>query len=214
MADTLNRDELIELAGHVEWPAVSIHLPVHPYGPEAAQDTIRFKNQLRAASEALSEQMRGPEAEALLKPGFDLLDDPSFWRGGFAGLAVFISSAGSRVVKTPETIAELVSVSDRFSLRPLIAALGDDRPFYVLALTRNNSRLLKADRAGLTEIDLGDTPVSVADTLAYDDIERGATFQYRTPTGAGSRNGTVPAYHGHGAASKDKLANVTRFINQ
>lgn len=215
MADTLNRDELIELAGHVGWPAVSIHMPVHPYGPEAAQDTIRFKNQLREATEALSGHMRTPEAEALLQPAFDLLDDPSFWRGGFAGVALFISGDGSRVVKTPETIAELVSVSDRFSLRPLIAALGDDRPFYLLAMARNNSRLMKADRAGLTEIDLGETPMSVKDTLAYDDIERDATFQYRTPTGAGSgRNGAVPAYHGHGAASKDKLANVTRFINQ
>jgi hypothetical protein len=212
VADTLNRDELVELAG---WPAISIHLPVHPYGPDAAQDTIRFKNQLRAATEALAERMRAPQAESLLKPAYDLLDDPSFWREGFAGLAVFVSQAGWRIVRTPNAITESVSVSDRFSLRPLIAALGEDRPFYVLALTRKNSRLMKANREGLTEIDLGDTPVSVADTLAYDDIERGATFQYRTPTGAGnSRSGAVPAYHGHGAASKDKLANVTRFINQ
>lgn len=214
MADTLNRDELVELAGHDQWPAVSIHLPVHSYGPDSAQDSIRFKNQLRTAAEKLSERMRAPEAEALLAPGHALLDDASFWREGFAGLAVYISSRGSRIVKTPEPITELVAVSDRFALRPLIAALGDDRPFYLLALSKKRAHLMSVDRNGLTTVDLGETPISVAETLEYDDIERGATFQYRTPTGIGGGRSTVPAFHGHGAASKDKLANVTRFVNQ
>src|SRR5680860_777342 len=50
-------------------PAVSIYLPTHRVGPEIQQDPIRLRNLLQDARGRLAaEGMRGPEADALLRP--------------------------------------------------------------------------------------------------------------------------------------------------
>jgi hypothetical protein len=189
---------------------VSIFLPTHRVGAQTQQDPIRLKNLLRQAQERLlTKGLRPPEAEKLLRPARELLDDSVFWQHQSDGLAVFLSPGVFRYYRLPLNFGDMVVVADRYHLKPLLPLLTGDRRFYVLALSQNEVRLLRATRHSVSEVELEDVPKSLADTLRYDDQEK--QLQFHTGT-AGGRGGGAAIFHGH--ERDDPKDDILRYFRQ
>jgi hypothetical protein len=208
--ELLSRAELETLIEEPEGLCVSIFLPTHRAGAQTQQDPIRFKNLLREAEEQLlAKEFRAPEAEELLGPAWEVLDDSVFWRHQSDGLAIFLSAGVFRYYRLPLNFEVLVVVADRYYLKPLLPLLTGDGQFYVLALSQNEVRLLRATRHSVSEVELEDVPESLADTLRYDDQEK--QLQFHTGT-AGGRGGRAAIFHGH--EPDDPKDDILRYFRQ
>ena len=206
----LSRAELETLIEEPEGLCVSIFLPTHRAGAQTQQDPIRFKNLLREAeAQLLVKELRAPETEELLRPARELLDDSVFWQHQSDGLAVFLSAGVFRYYRLPLNFEDLAVVADRYYLKPLLPLLTGDGQFYILALSQNEVRFLRATRHSVSEVELEDVPESLADTLRYDDQEK--QLQFHTGT-AGGRGGRAAIFHGH--EPDDPKDDILRYFRQ
>lgn len=213
--DSLSREDLNTLVEtHGEW-CVSIYMPTVRAGQETKQNSIRFKNMLRAAEERLVNiGLRAPDAERLVSEAEALVNDADFWRHQSDGLALFIDPQGdvSRF-RLPLSFDELVIVTRRFHLKPLLRLLSGDGRFYVLALSQGDLRLLEGTRHSVTEVDLRDLPTSLAEALSEEVIERQLQ---RHALGRGGPGGGAQAtsgvYHGHGPGDEEEKQRIVRYL--
>lgn len=136
-------DDLATLTAEANSNCVSIYLPTEKMGVETQQNPIRFKNLIREAEEKLiAYGLRSQDARDLLQPAQEL-DNYDFWQHQSDGLAIFISNNFFSYYCLPLNFAELVVVSDRFHLKPLMQLLTGDGKFYILALSQNQVRLFQ-----------------------------------------------------------------------
>ncbi|HJU04330.1 MAG TPA: hypothetical protein VJ692_04195 [Nitrospiraceae bacterium] len=195
--------------GDRKGPCVSIFMPTHRAGPQIRQDSIRLKNLLRDAEERLATAgLRGPEAKDLLKSPEALLDDAAFWRHQSDGLAMFLATGFFRTYRLPVTFDELVVVTDRFHVKPLLPFFTQDTRFYVLALSHNGRRLLQCTRQTVGEIDLPDAPERMTETPGYARPETQLQLQAIAPPGQ-SGSGIV---HGHGSSTDASSEDLLRYF--
>jgi hypothetical protein len=210
--DALSRDELKALMEQPVGGCVSLYMPTHRAIPEAYQDPIRFRNLLNQAEERLmAGGMRAPEAKELLKPAQQLAGANDFWRHQSDGLALFLSPAGLRHYRLPVTCAELVVASDRFHLKPLLRLLSSDGRFFVLALSKNEVRLLEGTRDAVSEINLENVPSNLAQILQHYDFEK--QLQFRS-TASAARGRPAAAFHGHGAGTDEEKDKIRQYFRQ
>jgi release factor family 3 len=211
MADLLRPEHVRELAGYEDGPCVSVFLPVHRVTPDSGQDPIRLRNLLdEAEKQLLAAGLRAPAVREVLRPGRDLLEPGPFWSYQSDGLAVFLAQGWSRIFRLPEEFAELVVVTDRFHVKPLLALLTAGHRFYVLALSQNQVRLLEGTPHDVQEAELPDAPQSLGDALKYDDLEKELGLHVAGRGGPGAR----AVFHGHGAGGEVDKALVERFLRQ
>ena len=209
-----SKDDLKALGGRREGPAVSIYIPTHQAGAATRENPIRFKNAAREAERLLTERDMDPKAaQGLLKPAYQLVDDNDFWQHQRAGFAMFLTEDETRQYRAPRAFSELVVVSDRFHLKPLLPLLTDDGRFYVLAASLGNTRLFEASRDSVSEVDLGDTPTSLDEALKYDDPEE-SLQQNTISTTAGAPGRADTAFHGTGAEDDDRKMKILRFFRK
>jgi len=189
----LTRTDLSRLLDEQANPAVSAFLPTHVAGREIQQDPIRLRNLLHEARGLLEKQgMRGTEAEDMLRPAYDLVEDGLFWRHQSEGLAVFVNRDGARIHKVPLSLPEEVFVDEGFHIRPLLPALAADGRFVVLSVTLKHAHLYEGTRFGLTEV-----PLEV--------LPRGTETLFNAP----NRLGEAPEHPTDGTVRKPETANST-----
>ncbi len=196
--------ELIEKKSDV---SVTITLPTHKKGEESKQDPIRFKNLLSEASEKIKEyNSKNGFADSLLKQARQLLDKPLFWSHLDKGLAVYVSENRFDVYKLPYEVEEQVFVNNHFMITPLLPMTSMDGSFSVLAVSRQNIRLLRCTRNEVQDITPSEIPLSIEDYIEIDP-EKQLNFH------SGSR-GQKAVYFGHGANEEDKLIVVEGFYRE
>ncbi|QMS92317.1 hypothetical protein HUN01_33775 [Nostoc edaphicum CCNP1411] len=205
-------EELAILTTETNTNCVSIYMPTYKMSTETLQNPIRFKNLMREAEEKLIENgLRTQEARDLLLSAQEL-DEYDFWQHQSDGLAIFISNNFFSYYTVPVDLPELVVVSDRFHLKPLMSLLTGDGQFYILALSQNLVRFFQASRFSINEIELESVPTSIAEALKYDDPEKSLQFHTGTPqSGSGNR---AAIFHGHGAGNDDEKENILRYFRQ
>lgn len=200
--------KLIERRGG---PCVSIYMPTHRTGADIQQDPIRLKNLLREAEERLtSDGMRGAEAQQVLEPAEKLLGDEDFWQHQSDGLAVFLASDEFRFYRLPFEFSELAVVTDRFHVKPLLPLLSGDGQFYILALSKNQVRLLLGTRQSVGEVDLENVPTSFAEALGREEREK--QIQFHTVA-----RRAAAIFHGHGGGGVDDATHkkdLQRYFKQ
>ncbi len=207
--DAIDRNTILGLAENVQWPSVTILMPVDRLGIHTDADRVRLRNLIRGAREALvSDIVRPPDADALLAGVQRVAEDDSVWAGGPSGLALFVAGEDTKAFWVDHPLPETVLVGNRFYLRPLYAGLTDDTRVWALAIDSNRSRLFHIDRVGVQEVDLpAGTPVSMADETLLD--EREESLQFHTVPGAtpqGAQGVPSAMFHGHGGAKDaDKI---------
>lgn len=169
----LSIDELKTLAENSQTPSISLYMPMQKAGPEIRQNPIRFKNLIREAEERLDAmEIDHTQALDLLQPAMEL-DTSEFWEHQDHGLAIFISPQVFRYYQLPMEFAELVVVSDRFHLKPLLHLLNNDGRFYILALAQKDVRLFEGTRYSIQEIEVENMPKSLDEALQEDEIQKG-----------------------------------------
>ncbi|BDA75634.1 hypothetical protein CAL7716_098000 [Calothrix sp. PCC 7716] len=205
-------DELAILTAEGGTDCVSIYMPTHKMSTETLQNPIRFKNLMREAEEKLiANGLRPQDARDLLAPAQEL-DEYEFWQHQSDGLAIFISKNIFSYYTVPLDFQELVVVTDRFHLKPLMSLLTGDGQFYILALSQNLVRLFQGTRYSVREIELEDVPTSIGEALKYDDPEKNLQFHTGTSQGGGGDRAAV--FHGHGAGNDDNKDNILRYFRK
>ena len=166
--DLLSAHDLIRLADERGGTRVSLFLPTHRGGPRTDRNRIRLKNLLATARRALlAERGRAGEVDAVLDPAQQFLDEMRSWEQPRDGLALFLGPSGLRRFRIPVRLPELVTVGDRFVVRPLLPLLTAGGRFYVMALSQDEIRLFEGTRFSLDELALDGAAVGdVADDAA------------------------------------------------
>lgn len=213
--DILPREALQTLLTHEARPCVSIYIPTEHVQAEVQQNPTRFKNRVREAQQKLEESgMRASDAQDLLAPATELIEDAPFWRDQSEGLAVFAAPDWFQTYRFPVRFEGVTVVNNRFYVKPLLPLMSGDGRFYVLALSQNSVRLLRGSHYSVSELALENVPQSLAEALQYDEQERQLQFHTETPPSGGGRERSA-VFHGQGFtdAARDKK-DILRFFQQ
>jgi Bacterial archaeo-eukaryotic release factor family 7 len=183
---------------------VSIYLPTHRSGREVTQDPVLFRRLVATAADEVAEREFLAAAERLV-------DDREFWAHGSAGLAVLAGLDGTTAVRLSEAPGELAVVSDRFHLKPLVAALGRRAEFDVLALSRHHVRFVEVTGSRAVEVEVPRMPASMPEALRFDDREAQVQSHSGARVGAGRVSAT---FHGQGSTTDARDADLDRYLHQ
>jgi hypothetical protein len=204
--------DLKVLMGEHKTPCISIFMPTHRSGPEVQQDPIRLKNLLDEAQERLiAVGLRSSEVDELLAPVQDLQADRSYWQRQRDGLVIFLSPDFFVDFRLPLTFENLVVVTDRFHLKPMLPLLSRGRSFYLLTLSQAQISLYEASRHRLEEVELEGVPSGLDEALRFDDPERRLQFHTSTESPRVERSAQ---FHGHGVGVNNTKANLLRYFNK
>lgn len=186
---------------------ITITLPTHKKGEETKQDPIRFKNLLNHVESTLNEKgWKDAELAKLLEQPRSLLEKPMFWSHSDNGLAVYISDDLFEVYKLPYKVDESVYINDHFLITPILPLASMDGSYCVLAVSRQNVRLLRCNRENLEDITPKDAPQSVKDYLEIDPEK-----QLQFHTGAA---GQSAVFFGHNSNEEDKMVVVEQYFRE
>ncbi len=215
--DILNKTELEQLMCKKVDQYVSIYMPTHSTGKDAQQDPIRLKNLLGKAEKDLSDRGMGRrDVQKMLEPASVLLQDFDFWQHQCDGLVIFLSSNGIRRYRLPLNLEEFVTVMDRFYIKPLLPLFTGDGQFYILALSKNEVRLLLVTRDSVSQIDIGQVGGSLAEAIPSTNHQM--SLQLHSSGSTGGRSGASSAtFHGQGGGSdkshKNELLRYFRMVS-
>lgn len=194
---------------------VSIFMPTHHKGGVDPQDPIRFRNLLKSAQEKLEAQsLRPAEARSLLKPAETLLTDNLFWRQQSDGLALFIEGNQYFYYRLPVDLKEEVGVGDRFYVRPMISMLSSCSLFYVLALSRDENRLLQCTANGSVHIELEGVPRGMTDALHYETPDNRVQYHVPAPYGGSNFGGATAIQAGEKSRPNVDKRNIIQYFEQ
>lgn len=184
----LTRDDLKVLTEKQKGLCVSIFMPTRHMGIETKQERIQLNNLIREAEEhLLMSGLRAPETKKLLVHAQELVDDILFWQYQSDGLAIFLSPEVFRYYQLPLHFEELVAVTDRFNIKPILPFLYSDGQFYILALNQNEIKLFQGTCHSVTEINLEERniPKNIHEALMDSGSENQS--QHRTSGNRGER---------------------------
>jgi len=209
--EILTKKDLLDLIQRQTDTCVSIYLPTHWVGADIQQNQIRFKNQIREATEKLAAAGARPqEGEALLARAQELLRNAPFWKQQSDGLAVFLSPDFFRFYRLPVEFRERVVVAERFNIKPILPLFSSGGRFFVIALSQNKLRLLQGSRNCVSEMEITGLPKNLAETVKYDVSEK----QVRSQPAASASGGRGASFHGHGGWTDDSKDNIQRYLQQ
>jgi hypothetical protein len=197
--DSFDHKDLEELIERKGFPCVSIFMPTFRAGKEVQQNSIRFKNLLSVTAQKLADSgVETTDIDQLIGPATSLLENQHFWRHQADGLGVFADAEMFRVYRLPVHFEELVVVTDRFHVKPLVSLLAHNREFYVLALSQKAFRLIQCTRHGARTIPVKGAPESIFEATRVADAEKQLQFHTGARAGGGRRDAL---FHGTGAAA-------------
>lgn len=202
--------DLRALLGSHEPPCISLYEPTHRSYPESSQeDPLRYRNLVHRAELALRERYPG----RLVRPVVEKLErfagDTDFWIEAQAGLAVFGSADDLRVFKLSQPVPELLSVADRFQIKPLIRSVQRDGRYQLLALSLAEARLYEGTRETLDPVDLPGAATTIEQALGPQLTEPYSKVTRGHGSGMGSK---VPMHHGQGGRKDERPLDRERFF--
>ena len=186
----------------------------HRTGTETQQDPIRLKNLLKEAENQLSARgVSTRDMQEMLEPANNLLQDLVFWQHQSDGLAIFLSANGVRRYRLPLNFEELVAIEDHFYIKPLMPLFTGDGQFYILALSKNDIRLLNGTRYNVSEVDIGQLVGSLDEAISSDDHQ--VNLQHHTSGSTGAASGGQSAtFHGHGGGDGSDKDDLLRYFHR
>lgn len=165
--DTPTREQLDRLFTARDSASVSIYLATDP-ASDGAAERIAMK---KAASTALGQLAEAGTARAdqsaITEELEGLVDDHVFWRYQARTLGVLATPTSIRTFRLATTLAaDIVEVSDRFLVKPLLRAVAFPQAALILALSQGSVRLVElvADAAPF-DVTVPGLPVSAADAV-------------------------------------------------
>lgn len=182
---------------------VSIYLPTHRAGREVTQDPVLYR---RLVANAAGEVDAGERIAAAAR----LVDDRDFWAHRSVGLAVLAGPEGTTAIRLSEPTGELAVVSDRFHLKPLVAARARRVEFDVLAISRHSVRFVDVTGSRAVEVEIPGMPTSMPEALRWDDREPQVRSHSSARVGRGQVSATL---HGQGSTSDARDVDLDRYLH-
>lgn len=178
---------------------ISIYLPTTPLTHKVEESRINLGNLVKKAVAQL--EAKGLDKRRIwpLQEQFEnLLADDEFWEHQANSLAILATPESLRLYRMANKLNEIVEVSDRFHLKPLLRATTFPQAAHVLALSENAVRLIEVSA------DLPAKEIKVPN-LPKDAASGGNKPTEKDYTGTG---------HRHGAQGQDfYLARYVRKID-
>ena len=151
---------------------VSIYLPTTPLTQDIDKARIKLSNLSREAVRQLEDAGTDKRRLAALQEHLDdLADDDGFWRYQAHSLAIFATPDSLRTYRLANKLGQVVEVSDRFHLKPLIRAITFPHAAYVLAVSENAVRLVEiSPDLPAAAVDVPGLPAGAADAVGKSSI--------------------------------------------
>ncbi len=165
--DLPTQGELRKLAEARDPATVSFYITTTPETQQIGAARTQLGNLLKEAERQLDEagtpkRSIWPISEQVN----DLIDDDDFWRLQANGLAVLVTPERLRSYRLPTHLPDMVQVSDRFHLKPMMRAVSMGQHAYVLALEENRVRLVEVTGdMPANEIKVPDLPKDAASAV-------------------------------------------------
>lgn len=192
-------------------PCISLYEPTHrSYRASSQEDPARYRNLLHRAEKSLRERYPA----RLVRPVLEKLErfgaDSDFWIQAAAGLAIFSAADDLKVFRLQQAVPELLSVADRFQIKPLVRSIQRNGRYQVLALTLAQARLYEGTRHSLEPIALEGQPTVIAEALGPEGTEPNTRVAHGSAAvGAGAK---TPMHHGQGGRRDERRADRERFF--
>jgi len=147
--------------------SVSIYLETTPQTQHIGQAGIVLANLIKEADSQLeSAGIDKRERWAIVEQLEDVSEDEDFWKYQANSLAIFATPDSRRSYRLPNTLTNMVQVSDRFHLKPLIRAISVQQHAFVLALAENEVRVIEVfSDMPAVEIRVPDMPKDAASAV-------------------------------------------------
>lgn len=201
---TIDLELLKELTSIQNEPCISLYMTTHKVHPTSASDPISFKNLYKKTLHYIQEHELSTH-EALLKPIEKLIDDKSFWDNGTHGLAIFITTKDTKIIRLPEEVQEISCVANAFCTKPLFKIYNENQKYYLLALGLDSVKLYAGDKHEIEELDIaGKLPVSMKEALGDELTDN--HFHGSVVEGAG--------LHGYMEKSQEEDIDMDRFFRK
>lgn len=208
--DTFTRADLERIAKAHNGACISLYMPTKRGGNDVTKENkLRFRHLLEEAEEMMD--YRKLQASDTLQKLKDYMEQGELQTPAGRGLAVFASQHLFESYQLPIEFNERCEVNDRFLITPLIGAVDEDKHFFLVTLSRNAVRLFDGSKYSLNEITGPDLPMSIDETLWYDDPEKQLQFHTRTQSPSGKRDAV---HHGHGGSDVDPKERLHRFFQE
>lgn len=218
-----------KLAAVLAEPAVSIYLPTSPVSTDNEPARIALKNAISTAANQLTEAgVPSRDIRAIEEHAEALRRDGQFWNYLSHSLAIFLTAAKVYTYRLPNQLTEVVEVSDRFYLKPLLRTLTFPHVAFVLALSQNSVRLVEiTPDSPAYEVGVQDLPADLEGALGgLDDDNRNSFARMSSGDAERTRLGQYaraidralrPVQAGLGAplilAATEPLASIFRSVS-
>lgn len=216
--NTPSADDIKRLMKAQGSPCISIFLPTnHRAGAKIWQDQQRLRNMLRATRHTLlAYGFPMAQIKVLCKPIKTLLERSPVWSHPGDGMAIFCSPELFACYQLPYSVREQERVGVRFHLKPLLPMLVNEKPFYILALSQNEVRLLKATRYGLEELALPPSvPTSLAEVMRDSEADNEVEYHSSASGATVGKGGRRPVvFHGQGVGTDDEKSHLLRYFQK
>ncbi len=206
--DKFTKDDLKQLFEINQWPSISIYMPTQR-AADTQQNSIRFKTLVQKSESTLSDYQY-KDASKLLTPAKKLYNDIAFWNQRSDGLAMFIAPEFFKIYLLPHVFDELLVITHRFHVKPLIPVLSSNAHFFVLAVSQNSVRLLRCTHDSVEELETEALPASIHEFLKYDTDKKQLQFHTRVKEGGAGNRPAI--FHGQGAGVDETKDNLYRFF--
>lgn len=160
MKETLNRLKTL-----VSDCAVTLVLRTYRTHPDNAKDAIKLKNMVAEAKTRLAAEYDEAIAKNL-GAKLDKLAEEIDIKYNLEGLVLFVDANHAEFVRVPVELNDRIIIDTTFATRPLFRALNLETRYYVLVLSKDKARLLKATAANFEEECEGDFPMENTDLHA------------------------------------------------
>jgi hypothetical protein len=192
---------------------ISIYMPTHPIGREGMQDVPRLKNLVVEAEKQLIQGgMRSVAARDFLK-SILTLPQQTDWAQRARGLAIFRSDEVLVSYCSASAFDELLIVGRRFHVKKLLPAISERLHFFVLAVSRNHVRLLRATSTGFDRVDTLELPRGIKKTLNLQGADRGEQVHSAMHGDFGKEAAVFHGQGGHRDTIKDEIVEYFRAIS-
>lgn len=207
----INNIDIKKLHDEKQKNNVSIYIKASEAAPEEKenQNRINLKNRIKEVKYLLERNhFKKEEADEYLKPAYDLTEDFQLLRNLWGGLAVFLNQNCFYYVNLPKNWHDIAYVGDEFYLAPVIEPMVSNQSFYVLSINLEETKLYKADRFDIEEVEVSDfIPENIEEAIGFDYKDR--LYQHVSAhTGQGQT-----FYHGHAEGEEEKKKKVRKFLN-
>lgn len=145
------KNQLERIASEINNPCVSISLNTHHTHPDNIPDVIELKKLLNEAEERVITEFGKRSVKELLEK-IDTLAEEIDNNYNLESLHIFLSNSTKEIIKSPWPIQKnVVHISDRFSIKPLIKILNRTESYLILLLSQSGVKLLHAINDGIVE---------------------------------------------------------------